>query len=416
MTVLRTATPAQLEQAIAANHRVFFRMQALMAGGEERQTGGIVWTRVGGEAGSNIAFPSLPPAGAGPLLDQLMEAYQETPPRQAGCWSLDPPQPADLGLLLLARGFQPGWRPHWMALDLERDLPDGYAVPSGLRIVADQTTAAVGDLPYAGSNVLMQSGASENALTQRFVARLNDEVVGHSGVLCTRGPLGVAGMYNVGVRPRYQGQGIGKALVLATCRYAREAGWRYAVLNASNDGKRIYTQLGFQSLGDGWTWWLMADRWLGPPTRAQVALAEAIGRGDVAGLDPFPEDLNKPMANGMTLMELAIHLQQPASVSWLMSRGVPLRPLDAWDLGWRDRASTLLSEQPSLVNEVHGVGKLTLLHTAIERDDIDLLRLALASNPDLSIVDKAYQGTALGWAYHFGRQEMVRLIEAQSAS
>jgi predicted N-acetyltransferase YhbS len=415
MTVLQSATREQLLEAIAANHRVLFRMEARMAGGEERHTGSIVWTSPGAGKGSNIVFPRLSEEEAVPVLEQLLDALRLSLPRQADCWSMDPSQPADLGVLLLARGFHTGWRPHWMMLDLQEDL--GAAAPTGLEVVADQTSdlGGIEQLPYAKSTTLTQDGRAEGALTQRFVARLGGKIVGHSGVLCTQGDLGVAGLYNVGVQPQYRGRGIGKALVLATCRFARDHGWRYAVLNATYDGRRIYTQVGFRSLGEGLTWGLVIERWLRtPPTPQQIALAEAIGRGDtrrLEGMDFSLDALNQPLSNGMTLMELAVHLRQPLSAEWLIANGVPLRPLEAWDLGWKDRFSALLSERPALVNDTYGEGELTLLHTAVEREDEELLRLTLVAGPDREIRDKNYQSTALGWAHHFGHRNMVRLLQ-----
>lgn len=415
MTVLHSATDEKILEAIEANHRVLFRMEALLAGGEERHTGPIIWTWLGQGKGSNIVFPKLPGSEAAAFIDRLLETYRVSTPMQADCWSLDPPEPADLGVLLLARGFHQGWRPYWMMRDLREDF--GVAGPDGLKVEADQTSDLTGleQLPYAQSKVLTQEGTSEGALTQRFVARLDGEIVGHSGVLCTTGDLGVAGLYNVSVLPAYRGKGIGKALVLATCRYARDMGWRYAVLNASFDGRRIYTQVGFRPLGEGQTWGLVTERWLrNPPTTEQIALAEAIGRGDTRSLedrDPSLPLLLQRLSNGMTLMELAVHQRQPISAEWLIARGVPLRPLEAWDLEWKDRFYALLSEQPALANETYGEGEMTLLHTAVERGDLELLRRTLAADPDHSIRDKMYQGTALGWAHHFGRPDMIRLLK-----
>ncbi|TDX00855.1 GNAT family N-acetyltransferase [Dinghuibacter silviterrae] len=408
MTVLHDATDQQLVEAIAANHRVYFRMEAKQAGGEERQTGPVVWTWLPVGKRSNIAFPRLPGQEAGPYLDLLMDAFRDAPPTSAGCWSLDPPEPADLGVRLLARGFQPGWRPHWMVADLDKDLREEVTFPPGLEITADKVTSlsGVADLPYAWSEVLLQEG---EALTQRFIARIDGKIIGQSGVLCTD----VAGLYNVSVLPAYRSKGIGKALTLVTCRFARDKGYRYATLNASGDGRRIYNQLGFRSIGDGWTWWLMNDRWL-DNTPEMIALAEAIGRGAPDGLAVSEDDLSRPLSNGMTLLELAVHLRQPASVDWLLDQGVPLRPLDAWDLGWKDRFVALLSADPSLVNLRYGDGELTLAHTAVERGDVELLRYTLAAGPDLSITDKQYQGVALGWAYHFGRKEMIRMLGGEA--
>ncbi|HTI07012.1 MAG TPA: GNAT family N-acetyltransferase [Puia sp.] len=416
--LLRDATTAQLERAAALNHTELFGLDAIALGGEVRQKDGLTWTQVGTSAESIIAFPELSPDTAGAQLDGLIAEYLLHPPKGAGCWSLDPPQPADLGLRLLARGFQPGWRPCWMALDLEKMSP-AYPSPKGLRVLPDNLTPLldVKGLPYARAIIPPRPSPPEQphgAGVQRFVAWMNKKVVGHSGVLLTTGAYGVAGIYHVGVVPGARNKGIGKAVVKAACLYARERGYRYAVLNAT--GRRMYEQIGFTWLGDGWTWWLKGGRLLThPPGRTQVALAEAVGRGDLQALDhpdlPFSEeDLHRPLTNGMTLVQLAVHCRQPASGEWLLSRGCAFQALDAWDLGWKDRAARLLRESPGQVNQLYGEWELTLLHIAAERNDTELAGLVLSARPNLKIKDKAYQSTAREWARHFGHQEILRLI------
>ena len=95
------------------------------------------------------------------------------------------------------------------------------------------------------------------------------------------------------------------------------------LLNAT--GERMYRQLGFEKLGDGMTWWLNTPRLARHlPAPAQVALAEAIGRGDLAALaamDAQSSDLSTPLANGMTLVDLAVHASQPAAREWLLAHG-----------------------------------------------------------------------------------------------
>jgi GNAT superfamily N-acetyltransferase len=316
-----------------------------------------------------------------------------------------------------------------MSLDLEKMAPP-YPAPKELRVVADNLTSLlkVEGLPYAhaiipppspdqGTIDQFPSGfpsPGQPAGIHRYIAFLDKKVAGHCGVLLTTGPYGVAGIYHVGVVPQARKRGIGKALVMAACLYAKERGYRYAVLNAT--GRRMYEQIGFTWIGDGWTWWLKTDRLLAhPPGKEQVQLAEAIGRGDLPTLQnpPSPfreEDLHRPLTNGMTLMQLAVHCQQPASGEWLLAQGCSFQVLDAWDLGWKDRAARLLSEFPQQATQLYSEWDKTLLHIAAERNDAKLAKLVLSARPNLKVRDKAYQSTALDWALHFGHEEIVRLL------
>jgi ankyrin repeat protein len=113
----------------------------------------------------------------------------------------------------------------------------------------------------------------------------------------------------------------------------------------------------------------------------------------------------------MTLMQLAVHCKQPGSAEWLAQHGVTYSVLDAWDLGWKDKAAGLLKANPELVNHQYGEWNTTLLHTAAERDDIALARLALQAKPDLTLKDSIHDGTALGWAQYLQRKEIVKLIQ-----
>jgi GNAT superfamily N-acetyltransferase len=416
---LEHATPEQLEQAAAVNHTELFRQEAVTLGGSLLTEDGLSWTSGDAGTSSMIPFPKLPEDTAGPLLDRLMSWYLAHPPKGAGCWSLDPARPADLGVRLLARGFQPGWRPRWMALDLSQ-VQAYHPYPKGLTIAADKDTSlnAIKNLPYAQVIIPRESLAVMPGQWVRFVATLNGKVVGHSVVFLTAGAFGAAGIYHVGVIPKARHKGIGKAVTLAACLYAREKGYRYAVLNSTDAGQRTYEQLGFTVTGEGYTWWLLTERLLSrPPSPADVRLAEAIGRGDEDTLASLrsaytAHQLNQPMTNGMTLMQLAVHFRQPAAAEWLAGSGAITSVLDAWDLQWKDRAWQLLREDPASVNQLYGEWNKTLLHVAAERNDEELARLALGAHPDLRLKDSAYQSTALEWARHFGHQAIVQLIQS----
>lgn len=415
--ILQDATTRQLQEAAAYNHSELFRLEAATLGGSILSSGGLTWTQVGSAAGSMIPFPNLPDDTAGEHLDRLVASYLQHPPKGAGCWSLDPSQPADLGVRLLARGFQPGWKPCWMALDLFRMSTD-YPMPKGLTITLDNRSSLndVSNLPYAGV-IIPSLPPGQAGCWARFVARLRGKVLAHSVVFLTTGEQGAAGIYHVGVVPRARGKGIGKAVTAAACRYAREQGYRYAVLNATGEGRRIYEQMGFTHLGDGRTWWLITERFLEqPPQPSRVLLAEAVGRGDVTALDNLrklgqAQELDRPLTNGMTLMQLAVYCQQPASAGWLADSGISFSPLDAWDLEWKDRAERLLRDHPEQVDRQYSDLQLTLLHIAAERNDTDLARLALSARPNLFLRDSIHQATALDWARFFKRESIIQLIE-----
>jgi len=412
------ASPAQLERAAAMNHTSLFKQEAEALGGSCVTKGNLTWTSGTPYSPSMVPFPELESEQAGSLLDELIAFYLKHPPKGAGCWSLYPARPVDLGARLLARGFQPGWRPRWMGLDL-RQLQTHHPAPKGLDIVIDNTISldSIKDLPYAQVVIPSFQMAELPGQWTRFVARLKGKIVGHSVVFLSTGPFGAAGIYHVGVVPRARGIGIGKAVTLAACLYARDKGYRYAVLNSTDAGRPAYEHLGFTTTGEGNTWWLITERLLAhPPSPREVTLAETVACGDRESLDQLrthyePADLNRPITNGMTLMELAVHCRRPGAAEWLVAGGASCTILDAWDLDWKDRARQLVAADPSSVNRPYGEWNKTLLHFAAERNDEELARLALSADADLQLKDKAYQGTALGWAQHFGHLTIAELIE-----
>jgi len=410
------ASPAQLERAAAVNHTSLFKQEAEALGGSYVTKGELSWTSGTPYSPSMVPFPELGPEQAGSRLDELIDFYLKHPPKGAGCWSLDPARPADLGARLLARGFQPGWRPRWMGLDLLR-LQTHHPSPKGLDIGIDNLISldSIKDLPYAQVVIPSPQKAELPGQWTRFVARWKGKIVAHSVVFLSTGPYGAAGIYHVGVVPRARGLGIGKAVTLAACLHARDNGYRYAVLNSTEAGRPTYERLGFVTTGEGHTWWLLTERLLAhPPSPREVRLAEAVARGDRETLDRLrhePADLNRPITNGMTLMELAVHCRRPEAAEWLLTGGAACSILDAWDLDWKDRARQLVAADPTLVNRPYGEWNKTLLHFAAERNDAELARLALSADADLQLKDKAYQGTALGWAQHFGHRTIAELIE-----
>jgi predicted N-acetyltransferase YhbS len=420
---MQESDPARLQEAAADNHCHWFRRTTAAAGGEIRDDGGLLRTYTPADAGdSMIAFPRLTEASAGERLDAVVaECRERRPLRMVGCWSLLPSQPADLGARLFARGFQGGWQPHWMWLDLAT-LRTEYSYPEELSIepVEQVPDWDVQDLPYYSRKGAPHLFAAIRARPHRvwqFAARLGDQVVGHTALNVTTGPLGVAGIYSVGVIPGVRNRGIGTAVTAAACLFAREIGCRHALLNATGLGESIYRRVGFVSIGHGQTWWWPGERIDAPPaTPLQVAFAEAIGRGDRGALDALAPELPSDMLEatlpcGMKPLELAVETGQPGSGEWLVQHGAPLDILSAWDLGWKERVAALLAERPELANTRRGGWQITPLHEAAQRNDVALARLILAARPDLSIQDTEFHSTPMGWARHFGHTEIIALIE-----
>jgi hypothetical protein len=195
----------------------------------------------------------------------------------------------------------------------------------------------------------------------------------------------------MGVVPQERRRGIGRALTLAACRVAAERGCTHAILNATDEGERLYRAVGFEALGWGQTWWYAHGR---RPTRRQVALAEAIGFGDVdalAALRPTPADLARRLPGDTSPLRLAVVTGRLDSATWMLDRA------------------------PALAQGVFEPYGGTLLHLAVEWNRPDIAALALDRGTDPGERDRVWDGTAVEWAQHAGLDEMARLIAERCA-
>ena len=71
-----------------------------------------------------------------------------------------------------------------------------------------------------------------------FVVRKNNKVVGGLTIYILHRYYGknpIAYIYDVGVTPDFQGQGLGKALIEEVCRYCKENGFEDAYVEAESD-------------------------------------------------------------------------------------------------------------------------------------------------------------------------------------
>jgi GNAT superfamily N-acetyltransferase len=221
------ASDAELIRAAARNHVSWMARGAEVAGGEVVRERGLRWIAppAGGEAA--LPFPGVP---SRPALDRMLAGCRARGAVGIGCWASGLEPTGELAARLVARGFEWGWQPHWMAIDLA-DAPTGAADP---RVSLVEVVPEYG----GGGQALM---ALARARPRRFwhaVARVDGAYVGHAWAHVVGGPLGGAGIYDVDVMPEHRRKGLGRALTAAVCRPAAAAGARVATLNATGEGER----------------------------------------------------------------------------------------------------------------------------------------------------------------------------------
>jgi GNAT superfamily N-acetyltransferase len=359
-----------LLRAVADNHRDWMARWAVAEGGAVVSVDGAE-LYLSGEA--NL-FPR-----SAPDPDALLGAIRAHDCAGVGYWSLG----ADdrLGVRLVARGFGWGWRPHWMAIDLEDGKRFVTAPDQSFEIVAAPGPPYARTLPYAPAD-----GVQEPRGVLRLGVRLREKVIGQISI----NPTGaVAGIYAMGVAPRVRGRGIATALTTAACRLAVQHGCRQAVLNATDEGEHVYRRVGFRSLGWGQTWWYFRRP---APTARETALTEAIGFGSISALEalsPSDAELDGQLPGGEPPLAFALLTGQLRVAEWILAR------------------------RPGLVDLRYGPHEATLLQLAVEHDSAPFAELALRHGVDVAARDTTFSATALGWAEHFGRDALAaRLREA----
>ncbi|GCF12005.1 GNAT family N-acetyltransferase [Dictyobacter arantiisoli] len=407
-------TPDRRWQALSLNVQAWYERLTQAGGGNIVREGGVMG------ADGHMTIASVDPLQIGEHINCILDWYRDRQPQgEAICWYLSPVPPGDLGAQLFARGFAPNWQPHWMWCDL-RHFHRNHPSPFDIQIVENEPVWQVDDLPNYDPHDAPVLAALHRAYPDHapsLVAFQEHQIVGRCLLNVTAGQWGIAGLFGMGVVPSARRQGIGTALAQAACALAQQIGCRHVVLNASPMGEPVYRRVGFQSMGYGYTWFLPVQTLTAPvPTTDLVRFLEAVGRGDILTLDETgkrleEKALREPSSGGLTPLDIAVRCQQPESATWLVEQGVPLGLLSAWDLGWKEQIPRLLTEHPELVNLQGGEWHATPLQIAIERGDLELAKLLLTVPNDLGIKDAAFQSTAMGWAHHFQRTEIVALLE-----
>ena len=211
---------------------------ARVQGGGVHRVGRLRVVEHGGDA--TVLFPWR---ASGSAFDALLDWCRGREVRRIGVWAIGLAPVDGLRARPAERGFEEGWRPHWMSIEAS-ELPLG---------AEDERVAIVEALPeYDAYGQALLSLAHEPRFWHA-AARVDGVYAGHAW---SHRVGECAGIYDVDVRPRFRRRGLGTALTLAAIRAAQAP---LVVLNATGDGEALYRALGFRSAGFGWTWWWEAD-------------------------------------------------------------------------------------------------------------------------------------------------------------
>jgi len=249
----RGAPDDVLVRAAAANQTAWMSRTAEAAGGVVSHEPGVTW--MASVAGAVLAFPRISRKRLADLLPRFLDAGRAAGAPEASCWSLVPTTPRDLDDALQHSGFRTGWDAHWMAVEISERRP---GLPAGLRVDLAPPEWEPTELPWDGAGIAMvrrRLAASTPRMVWHLGAWRGDAAVGHALVNVSRGRLGVAGVYDMGVEASERRRGIGRALTHAALDLARSQGCAVATLNATSEGELLYRCLGFRSVGIARTWW-----------------------------------------------------------------------------------------------------------------------------------------------------------------
>jgi GNAT superfamily N-acetyltransferase len=200
----------------------------------------------------------LRPEDADRRIDETV-AFFETQRVPWAWWASPATMPADIEARLLARGFHVEEDTPRYAAEIEHVIAEGRG-PEGLvriRVGDEETQQQWLDVMGRGfdqdehrrqalAKAAASAGFDPASPWVRFLGVLDGQPVASSGLILA---AGLAGIINVATVPEARGQGIRTAMTQVALTHAREAGYRVAVLGASDMGASLYEHMGFQRVG-----------------------------------------------------------------------------------------------------------------------------------------------------------------------
>lgn len=424
MTRARSMLPPSLEELCAAymNQRAWVQRVGSLDGAKRRREVFLKDEILAARTGSAGAL--MLPSQADRSIEKLPDALSWL--RRSGSgdvliWAATPDREMDRWLT--AHGARDSFAPLWMIRKLDAPLP-----PTPSASIALVRPAEPGDLPellrrsdipyfsawQARATVHLSTGAALDPPLRLLVALVGGEIVGRGVVNVSSTEIGsVVGLYDVAIAPQWQRQGIGRQLVHALMRAARESGASYATLNATPAGEGLYREFGFEVVGTGQTWLLPAMTLLHPPTDAQITFAKMISGGE--DLHAMKGLASCELPNGDTPLAHAARFDQPDAARQLVQLDTIPDVAALWDLGLTEESRAMMG-YPEALDTLRGSQRVAPLHVAIHWNDLEFLQALLDAGADPSVRDGTFDGDAWGWCHALDNDDALAMISNRHRS
>ncbi|HEY0718239.1 MAG TPA: GNAT family N-acetyltransferase [Streptosporangiaceae bacterium] len=213
----------------------------------------------GGDGWSGVLWADLAGADAGAVIEAEIARFARTGlagrPWEWKYYSYD--QPADLPERLRAAGFAAEPAETLLVAEIA-DLSLDTTPPAGVQLVpvtdAGGADAVVrvhnevfgGDHTAAGAAIMAALG-SRPPVAEAVVAMAGDTAISAGRVEFPAGS-DFASLWGGGTLPGWRGRGVFRSLVAYRAALARERGYRYLQVDASDESRPILTRLGFTEL------------------------------------------------------------------------------------------------------------------------------------------------------------------------
>lgn len=251
MNILTDSSTAALLDATEINYAEFFALYTNVPHIQRHDEPGVLRLSSSQPADylNTILRTTLENGHADSRIHEVMASYKAQ--RASVRWHVWPnSQPADLANLLDGHGLHCTRSIPCMALDLAAmNVPPDPIDHLEMTLVDDLPALYEWMSPVAYDLffcLAYEMGLPTTAPVLHFLARYQGEPAATASIYLG---AGVAGLYDVVTMPEMRERGIGSALCTMALQTVREMGYRYAVLQSSKMGYRIYQRLGFEEIG-----------------------------------------------------------------------------------------------------------------------------------------------------------------------
>jgi GNAT superfamily N-acetyltransferase len=219
---------------------------------------GVTWlVNAGGEPDNHVLRTCLEGEAIDREIDRVLQQIGQLTNHID--WLVFPGcRPADLGQRLTARGLIGQPVVNWMVADLAAppataETPAGFTVR---QVKDDAMLAEWQQVSAAGFGMDVQiyydayarHGYGPDAFSLHYIGYQGGQPVTSATLLLSDG---IAGIYDISTPPAWRAQGYGSAITAFTVQAARELGYQVAWLWSSDQGKGMYSHLGFTEIDFG---------------------------------------------------------------------------------------------------------------------------------------------------------------------